>query len=81
MWRSGRAVPTPSFCKGIAFKALTTVFTHGHHAWPAPCSHVLRMVPSLCVSKGAWLAGSFVGTENMSEEVGAAGLAWTLING
>lgn len=37
-----------------------------------------RMVLSLCASKGPQKAGSFVAPENISEEVGAAGTAWTI---
>lgn len=40
-----------------------------------------RMVLSLCVSVGPRIAGSFVATETMSEEVEAAGMAWTATSG
>lgn len=52
----------------------------GHMAI-GPMQTRARMVLSLCVSKGPWKAGSFVATENISEEVGAAGMAWTITSG
>lgn len=60
-------VPLP-FGKGLIFKAVMTVPTRRCHSSMqavAPCRLVLRMVLPLCVSKGTWMASSFVGTENI----------------
>lgn len=47
----------------------------------APRTLVLRMVLSLCASKGTRRASSFVGAENTSEEMGTAALARTITSG
>lgn len=81
-WQTGRVTPGSSaFWQGPDFEGCHDSACLHVPQPSAPRTLVLRMVLSLCASKGTWRASWFVGAEKTSEEMGTATLARTITNG